>query len=638
MSPPMRIRITQPCRYPPGIIAILTTTSIPPQPVRVTASCLQREYAGVYSSTEYSAAGLYTSAGGYTTVSIVPSTADQYWVNKFWPTNPWNLDTDEDGVSDSVETAFIYGAPVADSGGLVTAGGGLNPNSKDTDRDALTDSWELQCYGTPTAAAAGGLEIVNGMDGTVEDYNEDWDNDGLLNYQEYWVQAVRSFRYDVHIDDSPMDETFNASYFFYEIVEEWDIARYPWGLNEPASWLLLPAAGAVYVGFDTSTPTTHTEVPLYTSTDPRNEDSDFDAMDDYYEMYHGLNPILGMGPDGDVIADVYAPSPMSYFNNAFYAYLNPTEVPMNFILYPWLAGLPEADCDSDGLINFEEMLLANTGAAPNFNTDPSAMWMTDYHNPNSHTFKFYYNWSMFFWPGTANNRMIMAMAYISMFDHEMNEGYDTDNDGLSDHAELVHSRNALSDPRNHDDPIRRQAMYFSGSNSVARTISSIMHEEWSFRSFTAEVWLCPERVNTNQVVLERTVPLVPSDLNDPAGLRPRRTFQIGIVDDGRVYAMFDTSGSAFHDPHTAETAVFGPTLEVGEWVHITARMDGNVGQFDIIVNGELYATIDTLLIPATGTVTVDDDPTSGVSDNLYLQRGHYCRGRGQHAGSHSPYP
>ena len=585
-----------------------------------------REYAGVYSSVEYSSSALYL--GGTAAVTIVPSGQDQYWVNKFWPTNPWALDTDEDGLSDSVEQAFIYGNPV-DGGGLVTPGGGLNPNSKDTDRDALTDSWEVQFYGTPVAADGStslppslpgqpqtpvSMTISNGMDGTVSDYDEDWDNDGLLNYQEYWVQAVRSFRYDLSTNDVPMDFDFDVSVFFTEITNSWDIARYPWGTSEPASWVLLPAIGSVYVRFDTTGDTpVRAGNPIFASTDPRDEDSDFDAMDDYYEMYHGLNPLLGMGEDGDIIADVYAPSTMSFISNPFYAVMGIEQLSMNFMLYPWLAGLPEADCDSDGLINFEEMLLANTAAAPNFNTDPSALWMTDYHNPYSHLYKFYFNGSMFFWPGTARYRNTMYFGYISMYDHEINEGYDTDNDGLSDKAELVHSRNPTSDPRNHDDPVRRQAMYFTGTNSVARTITSHMHDEWTFRSFTVELWACPDVVDANQVMLERSVPLIPSDLNDPADFRARRTFQIGMVEDGRVYAKFDSSGSEAHDPHTAVAIVYGPTLQAGEWVHIAARMDGTLGKFDIMINGELYATIDTMLIPATGTVTIDNPVDGGVA-------------------------
>jgi hypothetical protein len=573
----------------------------------------RREFGGLYSSAQYNNAALYTSASGFTTVTITPVGADQFWVNKFWPTNPWNKDTDGDTVSDSAERAFIYGNPV-DSGGLFTAGGGLNPCSVDTDRDALPDGWEVQFAGTPVANDGSttlppslpgqpgtpvAMVITNGMDGTVSDFNEDWDNDGLLNYQEYWVQAVRSFRYDVPITQAPMDLTHDVSFFFVELTTEWDIARYPWGLQHPAQWYMLPPA------------------TLYVSTDPRNEDTDDDGMDDYYEMFHGLNPILGMGPDGDIIATSYEFAISSYMN-PFYFAIN--GLPMDFVNYPWLAGLPEADPDSDGLINFEEMLLANTAAAPNFNTDPSPLWMTDYLNPNSHTYKYYYNGSMFFWPGTLPTRMAMVMGYVAMYDFEINEGYDTDNDGVSDKAEMVHARNPLSDPRNHDDPLRRQAIYFSGTNSVARTITSHMHDEWSFRSFTVELWALPETVGRHQVILERSVPLIASDLNDTTPFRDRKTFQIGIAADGRVYAMFESSGSDAHDPHTADTAVFGPPLQPGRWVHVAARMDGNAGRFDIIINGELYQTVDTVLIPATGTVTVDQSP-DGNQITTYVYTG-----------------
>ncbi|MDD2598593.1 MAG: PKD domain-containing protein [Kiritimatiellae bacterium] len=562
---------------------------------------VRREYAGLYSSAQYANPGLYGTVAMPGVVSITPSPEDQQWVNKFWPTDPWNKDTDGDGLIDSAERAFIYGNPV-DSGGLCTPGGGLNPNSKDTDRDALPDGWESQFAGTPVAndgsttlppalpgqpAAPVAMVITNGMDGTVVDWNQDWDNDGLKNYQEYWTQAVRSYRYDVPESVVPMDITFDVSVFFVEITEPWDIARYPWGLDQPASWLMPPVTG------------------MYVSTDPRNPDSDFDGMDDFYEVYHGLNPILGIGPDGDRIATAYDHA-VSAYANPFYFALN--GLPMNFQLYPWLAGLPEADCDGDGLVNFEEMLLANPAAAPNYNTDPSPLWMTDYTNPNSHTYKFYHSGSMFFWPGTANNRAMVAMSHYSMFEMEINEGYDTDNDGLSDKAELVHSRNPLSDPRDHDDPIRRQAIWFSGTNSAARTITSHSHDLWSFRSFTAECWARPELINRHQVILERSVPLAPSDMNDTLAMRDRKTFQIGIAADGRVYAMFDGSGSEAHDHHTSTVVAYGPTLVPNTWTHIAARMDGAAGKFDILVNGELYQTIDTQLIPATGMIAAEMGP------------------------------
>ena len=88
------------------------------------------------------------------------------------------------------------------------------------------------------------------MNGTVADASEDWDKDGLLNYQEYYVQAVRHFRYDVPTNDLtaansrsgmaqvgvPIDATFHPSSLFTRVDNTWDVARYPWGDKNPQLW------------------------------------------------------------------------------------------------------------------------------------------------------------------------------------------------------------------------------------------------------------------------------------------------------------------------------------------------------------------------------------------------------------------
>ena len=175
-------------------------------------------------------------------------------------------------------------------------------------------------------------------------------------------------------------------------------------------------------------------------------------MDDYYEMFHGLNPILGAGILGSGLDDRVG---RAYIQDGgwtidYGSLLIGNDwgagLPMDFVNYPWLAGMPYADPDADGLNNFEEMLLANTSAPAHSNTDPTPLWMTDLgffplmgFSPESLTVRFYgpngASFSgprMFFWPGTR-----MLPDNYQMFDFEMTEGFDTDNDGISDKAELL---------------------------------------------------------------------------------------------------------------------------------------------------------------------------------------------------------
>jgi hypothetical protein len=190
----------------------------------------------------------------------------------------------------------------------------------------------------------------------------------------------------------------------------------------------------------------------------------------------------------------------------------------------------------------------------------------------------------------------------------MNEGYDTDNDGISDKAELVDSRNKVGDPQDHDDPYRRQALWFDGAQSAARTLNAYSFGEWAFRSFTIELWARPEAVvrATKQVMLERAVTYVPSD-NSTNTLVVRKNFSIGIeANTGRLYAMFDNAGT--HDEHTANVYAFGPVLTPSNWVHVVARMDGSGKAFSLFVNGELRANVQTALIPANGVVDVQIIP------------------------------
>ncbi|MGI6099474.1 MAG: PKD domain-containing protein, partial [Kiritimatiellia bacterium] len=127
------------------------------------------------------------------------------WWNKFWPTDPWNPDTDGDGLMDGDENwaGFQYDSGYTEYIRGCRPGGMLNPCCVDTDMDYIPDAFEYIFAGEIS-----GGEIVGGMDGTYfdsksgpdaitgEERDFDYDGDGLENYQEYWMNAVYHFQYD----------------------------------------------------------------------------------------------------------------------------------------------------------------------------------------------------------------------------------------------------------------------------------------------------------------------------------------------------------------------------------------------------------------------------------------------------------
>lgn len=587
-----------------------------------------REFAGTDSSAAYASAALYNR--GSAAVSITRPAGDANWINKFWPTDPWNPDTDGDAVSDyyeaanAVPVAFLRDGSWWTAGdttlqyanGVVTPaycvrGGGLNPCSMDSDWDGLPDAWEYDHAGTNAiSSVTGNAYIEAGMDGThgpanltawsygdafttwdilvtgngAEDRNMDFDRDGLENYQEYWVQAVRHFRYDYTDAEIPMDGSMGPDAFFTPNENIWDFAQYaywflPMAVPQP---VMLPAGFGYYV-----------------STDPREPDSDFDGMDDYYEMFHGLNPILGDPANvyGDRVANAYGRM-IDGLHNGWNTDPD-VALPMDFMQYPWLAGMDEADPDADGLRNLEEQIQPDTAAPSCSNTDPSPIWMTDVSSLESFTARFY-------GPGTVYPWSMVDDSF-KVFTFEMNEGYDTDNDGVSDKAELLQTSTAQSEPQDQDDPLRRQAIWFDGVQSAAQTLIGYSFNEWAFRSFTVEFWTRPEVVNRDQILIERPIVYGPSDLSTTGNV-VRLNFRVGIAADGRVYALFQNAG--VHDDHTGRSVAYGRVLNADEWVHIAARMDGAAGKFELFINGQVQTTVATSLIPANGVINILSDPDS----------------------------
>lgn len=612
---------------------------------------------------------------------------DPEWTNKKWPTDPWNADTDNDGLSDSEEQKAF------------THNGGLNPLSWDTDMDGLPDPWELEFAGTATlggggtndVAAAGGSTTnapaagwtwnEDGMDGTVNDAMKDYDHDGLRNWQEYMVGAMRCWRYDditapwtVNVGDIPEDgegwynvlinpesPNFNPGlsdfildpglYFscatnayeqggvlgkFYMLKDGYyhDLKIEAQTREDKMNrWVRNLADPILALEMEGAYPT------AYICCDPRLYDTDDDGMDDFYELFHGLNPLLG--PEVDIVAQAwgYPEAPLcAVFNNWYEAMpMVPTRPDKewlakgpndrDFFQLPWLAGLPDADPDGDNIRNQQEALFSNVQAASTYlHIDPTPLWMTDGQYEDSLTYRYYhistpiwgivpkiwmpgkpyfeyngtrYYWNDFPWIEYDEKTGICTMDYSInnwkvmdyMFSFEENEGYDSDHDYLGDFEEGQGKTKSASDPQVSDSPLRRQAMWFGGEADkgfleTALEVAELPPEDagaeegQKFLYYTVECWAKPDESTYAkaglQTLVERAIVSGPGNAGDETWLR--KNFVLGIR-DGRWYTRFDSTGTDANQP----VEIAGGPAATTNWTHVAATYDGTA--LRLYVNG-----------------------------------------------------
>ena len=604
--------------------------------------------------------------------------------------------------------------------------------------DGMDATWGGDAYTDPLDMPARLSHSYDPLTGTNRDV--DWDHDGLQNWQEYLVQAVRHFRYDdistplmgrvleegpYHqqnfLDFTPMMQSahefcLKAATTWYDtdvlsihtktnamvVTEnpythvistnftvtvttnlllgseadfvlkhmndaEWLAAHpgeainfrysHPW---TDEGWEALGYMAPVTYGFDRivchynamyidwKTYMRPAVYGKYVSTSPQTADSDGDGMDDFYELFHGLNPLLGADPEAagnkDVIAKAYG---MPVFYNAYWnewthpdynRYLAfhaqiptsnrkmPITAPMAYdpVLYPWAIGCWAADPDGDGLRNDDERIVVNQASPQASHTDPTPLWMTDTSKANSYVSQYYGVDSTVavlpFWLNpnavgiAGESYYLVAMEKANsayLFSFEENEGYDTDNDWQPDGREIVKTVKTMSSPLNFSDPDRRQAMYFPGKDAY------VMSRDLQYRGvdaldllkqFTVEAWVRPEKTGADQTIIERSS-YYGGDAITKAGGAIRANFRIGLAADGRVYGMFDNNDSiqsGLNQPLSC-MRVDGLVLPLAKWSHVALTYDGKA--LKLYVNGDLCKQEPTSLIPANGVTQIRQDPT-----------------------------
>ena len=650
-----------------------------------------------------------------------PLPEDWFWTNKLTPTDPWNTDTDGDGLPDGLERSE---SPMADYNGDGSTIVNLNPASVDTDGDFLPDAWEY----------AMGLQNTNNtyVAFAIDGEFGDPDGDGLPNYQEYLTGANYGWRFDrryapedesywmpdelaisleglgaASFDVTPHFRPYDAGDFFYPPASPvWLSSYYDYFLfiEDDMGYFPSPADPAHgftyleivqrclalrldpaflsrslldqyvvynleymvrYLNFDWGLQplvwdsSYWVEKDLYyyyflrpqiigssifATTQPRNSNSDYDGMDDYWEVFHGMNPYYGddlsggntlmagdidlnpaqsitdggfgpfaragVGPATYYVPDPWRPSddpvlPVTY-NNRWWN----TSSPYDMIANPALSGAMFADLDGDGLSNYEEAF--NLGASDiMLHTDPTPLWMTDIFYANtersangiifnngaaSHVNNYYRTGAMPWW-WTYNDDESFGSPPTYMWDFEINEGFDTDNNNISDRLEIQGTDlTGISDPLDFDMPRARKALYLDG-HAAARTRNPFFHDNFALSSFTVELWFRAEQPygRQKQVLIQRPVYL-PVDHQNAWSVR--RNFEISINNEGRLHMQFDNNALA---THSEEASGANGTVSPNTWYHVAVTFNAKENRFIMYLNGNMIYTVPTDTFPATGS-------------------------------------
>jgi hypothetical protein len=321
------------------------------------------------------------------------------------------VDSDDDGLPDIREN-YDYGTDY---------------NHPDTDSDGVPDNWEVAYMRWWNNVS----QKYEPTDPNVDDASDDYDNDGLMNIDEY------KYSTDPGNPDSDFDN----------MSDGWEVK---YGLN--------PLMDDAYDDYDNDNLTNLQEYQYNTnpnkddsdsdglndydeifihSTDPNNPDSDFDCMPDGWELKYGLNPLMDdayddYDNDGLINLDEYMhdtdPCNPDTDSDGM-----PDGWEVKYGLNP-LTDDASDDCDNDGLTNIEEYM--NNTFPDNPDSDKDGLndgdevlvYYSNPLNPDSDNDNL--------WDGY--NITVEGFFHIGELSVGTNPNNpDTDGDGLNDYDEFV---------------------------------------------------------------------------------------------------------------------------------------------------------------------------------------------------------
>ena len=250
---------------------------------------------------------------------------------------------------------------------------------------------------------------------------------------EFWYKTLVDASSAIYNPHLVMDTSSGAQYFS-RVTNAWDAAyldivlsggkatgAYYWFYDRVDGNLLKDTWGAAWAALVGDEVKSLSYVPKkYASCSPIDPDSDHDGMDDYYEVFHGMNPLLGesgregrwwkvndggMRADSDILDLVYdsmytsdeaktvpqawgSGSSRNFWqrkvDDASWTGKRPRGNGYDFEIFPWLNGLATADPDGDGIRNQEESIMALVSPSTAWHhSDPTPLWMTDSSYSNS---------------------------------------------------------------------------------------------------------------------------------------------------------------------------------------------------------------------------------------------------------------